>query len=179
MTTKVTTYFSDFKICFRYTIAMDTRKKMAMLLTCATFIGSLFFTPRAHAATCSVTFSGITFGNYDALSSPASSLDVNGSITVNCTGGGLTTVYITMSAGNSGVPSARYMTLASQPNLLYNIYTDPGHVNYWSNTPTNACTANNACLTTSGTVNVYGRIPGGQDVAIGSYADSLTATINY
>jgi len=102
---------------------------------------------------------------------------VTGSIRVRCTGssppvGGY---ILTLSAGNSGNYNARYLLRSGEP-LSYNLYRDALRQQIWGDTSPNvvSITANGNTTST-----VYGRITPGQDIGVGSYNDTITATINF
>jgi spore coat protein U-like protein len=142
--------------------------------------------PGAGAAvTCSVSTVGVVFGAYNPLASAATTSA--GSITVTCTStnNGNTTINIvaTYGTGYSGTYASR--TMLSGSNVLnYNLYFDAAYTQVRGD-GTGGTTAGSATLTlgrnqtgsASGTL--YGRIPAGQDVAPGAYADAIVVTVSY
>ena len=145
------------------------------------FVMLLFASRPAQAAiTCSwIATSPDAFGNYDVFSGTPN--DANGSVTYRCTGVGGASVTIDLSAGGSGTYFPRRMTRAGIETLDYNLYLDAARTQIWGNAtggtvrygPT--VPPNN----TNVTVNIYGRIPPGQDKSAGNYTDTITATINF
>lgn len=143
--------------------------------------------PAAAAATCTVSAVGVTFGSYDPLSAnPAAAA---GSLLATCTwtGGGSTTLSLTssFSAGNSGSFPNRYMLSGTQ-RLNYNLYMDAAYTQIRGNGTAGTytggpaeVTVSSASRTATATGTIYGRIPAGQDVAPGSYTDTIIITINY
>lgn len=146
------------------------------------------------AASCSVSATGVAFGAYNHLS--GSPLDSTGTVTVQCTGGGLLSAKnvsytIQLNAGSSGSFSPR--KLASGANLLdYNLYRNSARTTIWGNgsggtsTVGGSFTLGNCVLfllcsdeTESRNHTVYGRIPASQNVPAGSYSDTITVTVNY
>ena len=135
---------------------------------------------------CTATTSGVAFGIYDPLSpTPTTS---TGGITVNCTllsGAAVndaTSVFL--SAGSSGSYAARTM-VAGTSTLSYNIYFSPSYQQVWGN-GTGGSYYGVATLplspsspTQSAIGTFYGQIPARQDVAPGSYSDTIVVTVNY
>ena len=128
-------------------------------------------------ASCSITANDLAFGNYDPLS--VTDLDQTATISVTCSSGA--TYDIQLSAGLSGNVAARTMDDdATGTNLLnYSLFIDSGRTNNWgvtNGTDTYQGTGTGAAQV----VTVYGRIPAGQTTPpVGTYADTITATIEY
>jgi spore coat protein U-like protein len=120
------------------------------------------FARPASAAQCNgISVTGVSFGAYDPFAGPR---DANGSIRFNCNGGG---PLVMLSAGGSGSTADRQMRAGSE-TLRYNVYADAARTQVftWS-------------LPGSGsrTITFHGRIPAGQAVPPGAYADTLTVTL--
>jgi len=121
----------------------------------------------------------VAFGAYDVFSGTPD--DANGSVTYRCTAVGGAAATIDLSAGSSGTYSPRRMTRAGVETLDYNLYLDATRTQIWGNAtggtfrygPT--VPPNN----TNVLVNIYGRIPAGQDKSAGTYSDTIVATINF
>jgi spore coat protein U-like protein len=142
--------------------------------------------PAAQAAvTCTASAVGVAFGVYNPLATaPTTSA---GTIQVTCTSTnrGNTVVNLTAyySTGSSGTFTTR--TMRSGSNVLdYNLYFDAGYTlvrgDGTGGTQVGTATltlGRNQSDTATGTL--YGRIPAGQDVAPGSYADIITVTVTY
>jgi spore coat protein U-like protein len=129
--------------------------------------------PTAHAA-CTVSTSGLNFGNYDVFSSLND--DVTGTINVSCPSG--TNYSIWLSSGTSGTYSSRSMT--NGPNLLlYNLFTDPTRLTIWGDGSAGTGTFSGSGTGSNIGTPVYGRIPAGQNAYVGSYADSITVTVTF
>lgn len=132
----------------------------------------------AHGA-CTVTTSGINFGTYDALSSTA--LDMNGQIIISCTNF-LQIVYTEIGRSSySGAFNPRQMRLATGSDLMnYNLYTDAARSTIWGDgTGGTSRILRLVFRNNPVTLTVYGRIPAGQDISVGTYNDTLIATIEY
>jgi spore coat protein U-like protein len=132
-------------------------------------------------ATCTVGNQTLMFGNYDPTSSTP--VTVSAQITVTCTALLALGVPYTMllSAGGSGNVSNRAMSGLS--TLKYNLYTSSGYTTVWDNTTGVSGTVNVIGVLTlfsgTDTKTVYGRIPVNQSVKGGTYADTITITVNY
>ena len=155
---------------------MPRARRTAFVVAMAT-AGLLLSSPAEAAPGCTVSTTGVSFGSYDVFG--ASSTDSTGSVTYNCSGGARN-ISITLSKGVSTTFSPRTMTSGSN-TLSYNLYTDAARSVIWGDgtsgtqTYTDANPPNNRNIV----VTIYGRIPAGQDVAAGSYSDTVTAIINF
>ena len=120
------------------------------------------------AANCNILTTGaVAFGPY-VWTNPGPT-DSVGTITYNCNSGAV--VYV--SAGSSGRAAQR--TLLSGANTLdYNLYSDAARAQVWGD----LSSGGGVPVSQSGknTLNVYGRIPPGQNVASGTYNDTVTVT---
>lgn len=137
----------------------------------------------AGAAECSVQASGVEFGVYDPFSpTPADSV---GTIAVYCAGfAGETIVYrIRIGTGDSGVFAPRSMSDATTWRLIYNLYVNAARTLVWGDgTGASRFVSDGFVLPARGITRsypVYGRMPGRQNVAPGSYADTLVVTLDY
>jgi spore coat protein U-like protein len=136
--------------------------------------------PTLAEAQCSFTFAGtMAFGSYDPAASAPD--DATSTLTYSCTSGGYSP-YIQLSTGGSGTYSQRQMS-GSGDTLGYNLYSDPARQQIWGDSPPPAAyqyvTSKGSGPTHGASLTVYGRITPGQWVAPGSYADTITATINF
>jgi spore coat protein U-like protein len=124
------------------------------------------------APPCNVSVAGtLAFGTYDVFATTA--LDTSAILTLNCPAGG-PTLYVTISKGNSASYAARELRSGSDV-LRYNLFLDPGRTQVWGD-GTEASSVwyppkKNAQTT------IWGRVPAAQDVAGGSYGDTLVITV--
>ena len=130
------------------------------------------------AASCSVTTAGtLAFGTYSVYG--ASNLTTNTTATVSCSGVGNDSLKFQLSAGN-GTFAQRLMKSGTAA-LNYQVYTSSAATTVFGDgtgsTGTLSASVSNG--STSGSVTFYGVIPSGQDVASGSYTDTLTLTVAY
>ena len=128
--------------------------------------------PAGVRAACSInSISGASFGNYNPYSAAALTTTINGSF--SCT----TNATVTVSTGSSGVYATR--TLRSGVNVLnYNLYFDAGYTLVVGDGQPGTATyavgpGNNQPIV------VFGRIPALQDVAFGSYTDTIVVTFTF
>ncbi len=157
---------------------------MKMSANICAVIFFIFFPCHAYAA-CSVSATGINFGNYDVfLTAP---LESTGSITIDCRTPPPPPnppVDVVISIGpspHSGGFIPRKMKHSSLSDLLnYNLFTSPSMSSIWGDGTSGTSTViktkvnkNDPPIVTT----VYGRIPSGQDVSAGIYRDFVTATI--
>jgi spore coat protein U-like protein len=136
--------------------------------------------PFESQAACSVSTTSVNFGAYDVFSAiPA---DSTGGITVACNEAPPPTVTIAVGPSlNSGGFLPRQMKHLQRADLLnYNLFTDTTRSTVWGDGTQGTFTLRNKVFKNSPWVlTIYGRIPAGQDVSLGSYQDVLTVTINW
>lgn len=137
-------------------------------------------------AGCTVSATNLGFGNYDENATAAT--NANSTVTVNCTDGVPFTVALDagQNAGGASNFSARAMSdgTTGDPLLGYQLYTNSGHTTVWGD-GTNGSSTVGGTGTGPGSSNaivetVYGQVPAGQTVLVGSYVDNpVNVTISY
>ena len=135
-------------------------------------------------ASCTIATTGISFGNYDPVVANATTpVDANGTVTVACTSGATTTVGMNQGNNPTGTSTAgapaRQLASGAVNRMRYDLYLDAGRATVWGDVGTAAAEAYNATSKAATVLNIYGRIPAGQDVSTGAYTDSVTATIQF
>lgn len=131
---------------------------------------------------CSVSTTAMNFLAVNPLGGPH---DSTGTVRVSCGGvAGLLIPYrVEIGGGQSGDITAR--RLKSGVHLMaYNLYSDAARQVLWGTTSVGTAVESGILLDVLGLSpanvhTVYGRIPGGQMVAPGSYSDSLVVTVTY
>jgi spore coat protein U-like protein len=153
--------------------------KKNTVLSCLALLPVFALAPRADALTCTFSsIAGVNFGSYDVLS--ASPRTATGTITYSCkTVAGVHLMTMDLSAGTSGTFANR--TLKSGANVLnYNLYSTAANTQVWGNgTGTTYEFSVDPTDRNAHSVTVYGTIPAGQNVGVGSYTDTITVTMNF
>lgn len=127
------------------------------------------------ANSCNISVTGVNFGSYNVFGT--SPVDSTGSVSFAC-GTSVRNITVTLSTGQSSTYNPRTMIKAGEA-LSYNLYRNAARTNIWGNgtSGTSQFSVGNPADNT--TLTIYGRIPAAQDVSAGSYADTVTATINF
>jgi spore coat protein U-like protein len=130
---------------------------------------------------CVINTTPLSFAaQYDPVTANATApLDGSGSIVLACTKG--FTPVIGISLGNNLSGGKRHMSgsgTATGEQLQYEIYSDSGRSAVWNNT-TSKYSAPKVTSKNAVTHQVYGRIPGNQDVNAGPYQDTVTASVDF
>ena len=126
------------------------------------------------ASACTIGAGTLAFGGYDPIVANATApLDAQGTFQVACTRN--TTYTVGLGPGSFAAGATRQMANGAQ-RLAYELYSDPGRTAVWSATSTLSGTAPSISPVT---LTVYGRVPGGQAVGPGAYADTVQSTINF
>lgn len=119
---------------------------------------------------CSIENGALDFGDYTA--GQQADLDAKGTIQIrNCPG----QVTIELDGGSSGTVADRQLVNGAE-RLRYQLYRDPGRTMVWG---TGGDAATLTLVQSDATVEVFGRIPGGQSVGPGTYTDSVTVTMQF
>lgn len=126
----------------------------------------------------------IAFGAYDTTS--ATPLAGSGSVVVRCTKGTAITVALDQglaaAAGSTCTAPARQMAISGggTDRLAYALYSDAAQTAVWGCTAgTNTVASTSVSASTLMTLPVHAGVPAGQDVAAGSYADTVTVNITF
>lgn len=146
---------------------------------------SNFTVSAAVTPTCSISTVNMNFGNYDPITTHATTpLTVNGSATVTCTRGAQT--WIDLSPGSNAAfasGTSRAMAAPGSEYLSYELYQNNGLTTVWGvGNPGSGGTGFAPPIAISRaprTFTIYGQIPAGQDSAVGNYSDTVTATVNF
>jgi spore coat protein U-like protein len=124
-------------------------------------------------ATCSISASALAFGNYSGTL-------VNSTSTLSITCTNTTSYNVGLNAGTASGATVtnRSMTGPASALLGYKLFSNSKRSANWGNTVGTSTVAG----TGSGAVQsltVYGQLPAGEQVAPGTYSDTITATITY
>ncbi len=129
-------------------------------------------------SSCTVATSPIVFGAYDPVGANAAApLSATGAVMTTCTRGAAP--IIGLDAGRNPSGALRQMSDAAGHVLPYGLFQDPAHSIAWGNADPALLHASAGADQSQRSFPVYGQIPGGQDPAVGSYTDVVTATVTY
>jgi spore coat protein U-like protein len=161
-------------------------KRRHVLLSAIIALGATAPALAVVTVNCTASASSIAFGIYNPLSTtPATS---TGSLRVVCSGSGSgsrnVTVGVTLTAGLSGSFATRRMF--SGANFLnYNIYWSTAYSQVMGDGSGGSFAGSAGPFTVfaggtgTATGTMYGRVPAQQDVAPGSYVDTILMTVTY
>jgi spore coat protein U-like protein len=125
------------------------------------------------ASNCVMTAGSVAFGAYDPLVTHASTnLDQTGSVSVACVKGTVANIGL---GNGSNYSSGRRMTNGAD-FLSYDLYTSAARTTVWDTTNRVGYTAASKASTS---LTIYGRVPSHQDVAAGSYTDTVVAQAEF
>ena len=131
---------------------------------------------------CTIQTTPLTFGHYNALTKhSAAPLDVNGTVTITCSKGMITRIALDPGRyAAHAVGTTRAMKLLSGEDYLnYELYQDVVRTTLWGSTGETLFVPPVAPDTKPRTFFVFGRIPPGQTIATGDYADTVVAIVNF
>lgn len=150
---------------------MRTTRLLTMLLAA----GALSAAATVEAA-CTISTTAVNFGTYNVFS--ASPDNATGQVTYRCTAPRPPLVTIQLDKGGAPTFNPRQMRMGSEI-LSFNLYLDSTRTTIWGDGTggSQTYTRSNPPPNQNINVNVFGRIPAGQDVSAGSYSATVTATI--
>ena len=127
---------------------------------------------------CTITTAPVAFGAYDSVTANATApLDGTGTVTVTCTKGAAAKVGL--NAGGNAQGTTRRMAGAATEYLTYELYKDTAHATVWGNTAATGLDVPAAPNQNPRNFTVYGRVAQHQDAAVGTYTDTVVATVNF
>ena len=134
----------------------------------------------AAGAACMVSGPSLSFGLYDGLSGAPATTSGNAVVSCDETPPPTVTLAIGPSAVSGGFFPRQMRQDAGTDRLAYNFHPDPGGAAVWGDgTGGTATRSARVFKNKPWTATIYGRIPPGQDVAAGTYSDTVTLTINF
>jgi spore coat protein U-like protein len=136
---------------------------------------------------CTIATSGIAFGSYDPIVTHKTvNLDAIGSITVACTKGIAPTIALGL--GNNAAGNTRRMSSGTD-FLVYELYKPSNNATgtacsfpgttVWGNAGANLFSTTTTANKNLRTYNVCGTAPAGQNPAVGTYSDTVVATVTF
>jgi spore coat protein U domain-containing protein, fimbrial subunit CupE1/2/3/6 len=145
------------------------------------------------AANCAISATALSFGQYESvLANATSPLNAAGSVSIACTKG--TAPRISMDLGQNSNAGKRYMALVvagagAVGTLYYELYQPPSPTagaacsfpgsTLWGSSAGETFVPGLPVSRAARTYSVCGTIPPGQFVAMGTYADTVVATVNF
>jgi spore coat protein U-like protein len=130
------------------------------------------------AKNCTITTTPVAFGSYDSVTANATTpLDGVGAVIVTCTKGA--PAKVGLNDGSNAQGTTRRMSQGAADFLTYELYKDTGHVTRWGNTTDTSLDIPAAPNQTPRSFPVYGRVAPAQAAAVGSYTDTVMATVNF
>lgn len=131
----------------------------------------------AVAKNCTITTTPLAFGAYDPIVTNATApLDGTGGVVVTCPKGATATIGLGLGANASG--AIRRMVLGTD-FLTYELYKDVAGGAIWGDEGADLLSPVAAPSKAARTFTVYGRVAPGQDVAAGTFTDTVIATVNF
>ncbi len=132
----------------------------------------LAYNARPAAASCSVSASGVAFGNYTATNI----VNITGTVSVTCTSG--TAYHVGLNAGlaTGATITNRSMTGPASALLGYKLFSDSGRTANWGNTSGTGYVSGTGTGSAQ-TLTIYAQIPASEFVAPGSYTDTVTINV--
>ncbi|WP_165838761.1 Csu type fimbrial protein [Roseicella frigidaeris] len=140
--------------------------------------------PPAAAQVCTVSTAGTAFGVYDPFA--AAPTDSVGSVTVQCQAAVAIGISysVALGPGGSGNGAARLLR-SGDSSLGYQLYSDAARTQVWGDGTGGGRAVSGLLLLTLGRLSllnslpVYGRIAARQNVAAGSYVDTIQVLLTY
>jgi spore coat protein U domain-containing protein, fimbrial subunit CupE1/2/3/6 len=127
------------------------------------------------SSACTISATNLDFGAYV----PAATLPKDGTSTVTTTCTLLAPYNIGLNAGTGTGATVAARKMTGSANLLtYSLYRDAAHLLVWGNTILTDTVPLVGTGLAVGTT-VFGQIPALQNVAVGSYTDTITATVTF
>lgn len=138
------------------------------------------------AWSCSISVTPLAFGTYNVFSATPDDSTATLSVTCNQLSAPVGNLPVTasLSKGSSGTYATRQMKSGAN-SLSYNMYANATYTTIFGDGTSGTSTISGTFPFTAvgqnvtGTGTIYGRIPAGQDVAVGSYSDSIVATVTW
>ncbi len=137
----------------------------------ATVTGNLAVTVEV-IATCKVGAASLGFGTYGV----GQTADLKAQGTIAYEGCGTGRLKVHLDGGTNRNTAARTLVDSAGNKLAYQLYRDSARTKVWG-TGSNALSFTPSSGT--GSLVVYGTIPGGQSVPVGRYSDTVLVTVDF
>lgn len=150
-----------------------------LLCAIVVVVASLAFRP-VEAASCSITrMVGVAFGGYDPISGYG--VEAAGEIAFVCTGVGENDAVV-VELGRGGTATNEHRELSSGAwRLAYDLFLDAARTVVWGDGSAGTGRYGPVVPPEGEEVSatVHGLIPGGQNVGVGTYADTVVVTLTF
>ncbi len=147
------------------------------LPTLAATTTSTFAVNATVVATCSVSASALNFGA--SIPTPVNlNIDVTSTITATCSNAVPFSIALNAGNGAGATMGSRKMTSGSN-TVNYTMYIDPGRSTVWGDGTQNSFVNSLTGTGSAQPITVYGRIPTGQQPALGTYNDTVLVTLSF
>jgi spore coat protein U-like protein len=140
-----------------------------------TNVTSQFQVTATVSGTCTLSTNTLAFGTY---SPSGAALAGSTTVVATCTNTTPYTLSFNAGATSGGTISQRLMANGAA-TLKYNLYTTAADTTLLGDGTSSSSTIAGTGTGAAQTSTIYGLIPTGQYVTIGSYSDTITATISY
>ena len=164
----------------------------APLLGAGTYTLATVSVSTTISANCTVATSTLNFGPYDPIGAQqTNNLDVGtNQISIACVQGSAPTIALNLGLNASGTTRRLLRTTTPADYLNYELYQPPGNspntaCNFssslvvWGSSGSNLFTPTAPPNKASRSYYICGRVPSGQDPSVGTYNDTVTATVNF
>lgn len=133
------------------------------------------------AANCTISTAPVAFGSYDPIVTNASTaLNGTGTVTTTCTNGSAVTITLGQggqaAGGSTDAVPLRQMGVGIN-RLAYFLYSDSARTTVWGNTSGTGKADTGTGATSA--LTVYGAVTSGQNKPVGSYSDTVVATVTF
>ncbi|MFN7102286.1 MAG: spore coat U domain-containing protein [Pseudorhizobium sp.] len=130
------------------------------------------------AAECTLATTDLAFGTTGIVDAD---IDVAAELTVQCTAGSPYEISLSDGAGVGATTAARLLTntVTVADTATYSLYQNADHTTVWGSIAGTDTVDSPAATGADEVITVYGRVDGGQNIATGTYGDTVVATITY
>lgn len=130
------------------------------------------------AAECTIATEALAFGTVGIIDT---NIDAEANLTVQCTSGSAYQISLDDGLGVGATTAARLLTntATSDDVATYSLYQDASRTTVWGSTAGTNTVDSDAATGADEVITVYGRVDAGQNVATGTYQDTVVATITY
>ncbi|MFZ0890681.1 MAG: spore coat U domain-containing protein [Candidatus Binataceae bacterium] len=138
------------------------------------------FVSATVVSSCRVSTDALAFGDYDPGDTNAHSpLDAIATVTLSCSVPSQPTIRVSPGQNPRRAAGATRAMSGDAGYLAYEIFRDRNHADAWTGDRSVTLSLSPASLTKPLGYQVYGRVPAGQHVPPGTYADVVKVSIDF